>query len=200
MRHSKDSIDRYFESHLHLETRTLYLGSAEVNLEHEKESGTDAMMAEWAIKALHLLSIGPKAEEPITIQMANIGGDWNHGMAIYDAIRACPGKVSIQAYGPCMSMGAVILQAAEERLLLPNTEIMIHDGESGYTGHARNFEKWAMNSKKIRQKMYQIFSERSNKSVSYWSKKCAFDFILTAQEAVEEGLADKVLKPAKKFK
>lgn len=197
MRHTKDSIDRYFDYDLHLESRTLWLGSVHVDM--ETESGTDASMAERAVKALHLLSQGPKAHEPILIQMNNLGGSWYHGMAVYDAIRACPAHVRIEASGFCMSMGSCILQAGDERILTPNARVMIHDGHEGFAGHARNFEAWGHESKRIRQEMYRLYAERSGQPVGYWAKRCIIDYILTAQQAVQEGLADSIKQPTKSF-
>ena len=196
MRH-KDTIERYLDHDLLLEERRLWIGSGV--LESGEETGTDAHMAERLIKNLNILQMGPKGEEPIIIQMNNLGGLWAHGMAMYDAIKACKAPVRIEAIGYCMSMGSVILQAADERILYPNTQIMVHDGSDGYEGHARNFEAWANESKRARQKMYSIYAERSKKSSAYWAKKCVVDWSMSAEQAVEEGLADMILQPAKNF-
>lgn len=197
MRHSKDSIDRFFDYDFHLETRTLWVGSQWSNA--EDEAGTDAIMAERLIKALHLLTSGPRAEEPILIKMDNLGGFWHHGMAMYDAIRACKAHVTIEAMGYAMSMGSVILQAADRRIMHSNCRFMIHDGGDGYSGHARNFEVWGRESAKIRREMYRIYAERSGKPIGYWSKRCVIDWVMSADEAVREGLADEVLPPLKQF-
>jgi ATP-dependent Clp endopeptidase proteolytic subunit ClpP len=197
VRHSKDSTDRLFDYDLHLETRTLWVGSQWSNA--EDEGGTDAIMAEKLVKGLHLLSTGAKAEEPIIIKMNNLGGFWHHGMAMYDAIRACKASVTIEAMGYCMSMGSVILQAADRRVLHPNCRFMIHDGGDGYSGHARNFEAWGRESTKIRREMYRIYAERSGKPVGYWAKRCVVDWMMSAEEALREGLADEVLQSVKQF-
>jgi len=69
----------------------------------EVESGTDAKMAESLIKNLVILENINK--EPITIIMNNIGGDVYHGIAIYDAIKACESRVTIKVFGSAQSMG-----------------------------------------------------------------------------------------------
>lgn len=196
MRH-KDSIERYIDHDVLLEQRLIWVGSN--ILENGEESGTNAHMAEHLIKNLNILQLGPKGEEPITIQMNNLGGIWHHGIAMYDAIRACRAPVRIEATGYCMSMATVVLQAADERILHPNCRVMIHDGEDGYYGHAKNFELWARESKILRHDMYKIYAERSGKPVGYWDKRCTLDRIMSAEEAVREGLADRVLPPVKNF-
>jgi len=114
-------------------------------------------------------------------------------MAIYDAIKACPCHVTIEVMGQAMSMGSIILQAADERILHPNSCVMVHDGyDSMHSTHPKIFEAWAKQSEKLRKKMYEIYAERSGKDSKYWEKKCAFDFILDAKQAVSEGLADSV--------
>jgi ATP-dependent Clp endopeptidase proteolytic subunit ClpP len=190
---SKDAMDRYFDYDVHLESRTLYLGPT--LLEEGEESHTNSVMAERAIKGLHVLSMGPKGAEEITIKMNNWGGDWWHGMAIYDAIKECPAHVTVMGYGYVMSMGSIIMQAADSRIMMPNANMMIHDGTEHLNGHCRNVEAWAAHAKKVRHIMYKIYADRSGKSVPYWSKRCVIDLILSAEEAVEIGLADKVWKP-----
>jgi ATP-dependent protease ClpP protease subunit len=88
------------------------------------------------------------------------------------------------------------MQAADDRVIHQNASMMIHDGNDGFSGHAKNFEMWAEQSKKTRQLMYDIYAERSGKASKYWEKKCLIDFVMDAQEAVNEGLADKVFGEA----
>jgi ATP-dependent Clp protease protease subunit len=181
----KDSIDRFFDYDLHTETRTIFVGDA-------SEDGVDALMAERVIKALHLFVTADAGKE-IRLILNSAGGYWTHGMAIYDAIKACPAHITIEVYGNCMSMATVILQAADERILHPGVTFMIHDGSDGYVGNTRDFEAWAKHSKIIRKRMYEIYAEKSGKPTSYWEKKCGTDFILEAKQAVALGLADKVV-------
>lgn len=177
----KESIDRFFDYDVHVETRTIVMSGSD---------GVDAAQADRMIKALSLLSITP--DKPIKIIMNSPGGDWYHGMAIFDAIRACPCYVTVEVLGMSMSMGSIILQAADERVLHPNATVMIHDGVDSFEGLPKSFEAWAGQSKKLRKKMYEIYADRSHKPILYWERKCSSDYILDAHEAVSEGLADRV--------
>lgn len=183
MKLSRENIDRWFDYDVHLETRTIYLGDS-------AEDQVGPMLAERVIKALFLLSA--HKEEPIKIILNTMGGCWYNGMAIYDAIKANPCHIVIEVLGSAMSMGSVILQAADERILHPNSTVMIHDGIDSFEGHTRNMEVWGAQSKASRKRMYEIYAEKSGKPVSYWEKRCAIDCVLTAKEALKEGLADKI--------
>lgn len=195
---NRDDVDKWFDYGLNLTTRTIYIGS--VSKEGDEESGVDNQMAENVIKSLSVLeSNAPDGDKPITIIMANPGGEWDYGMAIYDAIKNCRNHVTIKVFGLAMSMGAVILQAADERIISKNSKIMIHYGSIGIPEtHTHVFEKWAEESKKINIDMENIFLDKiKEKNPKFQKKKLQkmleFDTILNSTEAVQLGLADKIL-------
>lgn len=191
---NKESIDRFYDYDIYLETRTIYMGSAEVDLDGN-ESGTDPKMVEKVIKALHLLD---QKDEPITIIMNNPGGSYYDGMAIYDAIKACQSHITIKVFGVAMSMGAVILQAADERIMAPNARCMIHYGFMGFDGHSKTFEKWADENKRINANMESILLDKiqdvkPNFTLKELQELLNHDTIYSAEETVRMGLADKVV-------
>jgi len=193
-RYNKEEIDRYFDYGIFVKARILSLESLSYNGE-EGESGTDYEMYSKFIKGLTFLS--RLSEEPITIQMNNLGGDWLHGMAIYDAIRACRCHITIIAYGYCCSMGSVIFQAGDHRVIAPDCVMMIHDGTDSFSGGSKSFGNWAEYSKASRQRMYHIYLTRikAKKPKSKWTLKkvedlCSHDKIYLAEQAVDLGLAD----------
>lgn len=194
---NKESIDRFYDYDIHAETRTIYMGSTNVDL--EDESGTDANMAERIIKGLHILdNSAPAGDKPISIIMNNLGGDWYHGMAIYDAIKACKNHITITVYGYAMSMGSVILQAADKRIMSPNSRIMIHYGTSGYAGHSKILASWAEETRKQDIEMEAIYMEKiKQKHPSFRLSKlrdmCNFDTFLNSKEALDLGLIDEIL-------
>lgn len=187
----KESLDRFFDYDLHIETRTIYLGDNED--EHGDVAGqVGPLMAERLIKTLILFNQTP--EKPIKIILNTGGGYVTHGYAIYDAIKASPCHVTIEVMGQASSMGVIILQAADERIIHPNAILMAHNGTDSHNmADVINIEKWAEYSKKVdRPRMYEIFAEKSKRKASYWEHKCVHDFIMTAEQAVEEGLVDKI--------
>ena len=191
----RESIDRFFDYGIYLETRTIHAGSHAVN-EDTGESGIDAITSERLIKAIHVFNQTP--EKPITVILNSPGGEWQHGIAMYDALRASPCHITIEVIGQASSMGSVILQAAERRLVHFNSEIVIHDGYDGFFGACKDFEARAEQSKYLRKRMYEIYAERSGRDISFWEKRCNHDYYLTAQEAIDLGLADGLM-PQKVF-
>lgn len=196
MSRSRDDIDRFFDYEVYIPTRRLYIGSV-TNLDGN-EAGVDHQMAERAIKGLHILdSLAPAGDKPINIIMNNPGGDYYHGMAIYDAIKACNNHVTIRATGYVMSMAAFILQAADERVLTPNAGVMIHYGTSGTQGHAKDMMRWAKEYERLNSVMEETLLGRiKEKHPTFSREKIAkllvFDTIYPASEAVALGLADRL--------
>jgi ATP-dependent Clp protease protease subunit len=189
----RDSVDQFFDYDVSLDTRTIYIGS---NGDDEgEETGVDYKMAEKAIKALHLLS---QSEGPITILMNNLGGDFIHGMAIYDAIKEKRNHITVKAYCYCMSMGTLILQAADERVLAAHSQFMIHYGYAAVTqDDPVKFESWNKRIKKDNELMEKIYLEKIRQvhpefPVKQLRKMLRDETILDPEDVIALGLADKL--------
>ena len=192
---NRDDVDKFHDYSLYIPKRTVFIGSEAYDLEHG-ESGTDGLMAERIVKNLAILE--GMSSEPITILMNNIGGDEYHGFAIYDAIKTCKSPVSIIIYGHAMSMGSIILQAADERIMAPTSRQMIHYGTWGIHDHAKTAQKWAKEGEKIDEWMEQMYLNRIKEKhpefhLAKLKKMLDHDTFLTASESVALGLADKIL-------
>jgi len=122
--------DEYWQLHeygLDVERREIWLtGNTELHDEDWGEPGVEHAMATRFLKNLRVLSI--KAKTPILVHMKTCGGFWEEGMAIFDAIVACPCDITILSYTHARSMSSLILQAADKRVLMPNSYFMIHYG------------------------------------------------------------------------
>jgi len=194
----KDDVDKIMEYNLSLSARVYFLGSANEDVDGE-EAGVNFLMTERAIKALHILeSKAPMGDKPITIIMNNPGGDWYHGMAIYDHIKLCRNDVIMQATGYVMSMGAIILQAADTRLLTPNARVMLHYGTAGYYGHAKDYIRWGEEEQRAHNQIEEIFLEKIREKKPEFTKAkvkklLEFDTIFNAEQAIEFGLADGIV-------
>jgi ATP-dependent protease ClpP protease subunit len=150
-------LDKWFDLSIDVDTRTLYMGSVGY-IREDHEPGVDHIMAEYLIKGIHTLESANR--KPITIIMNNPGGDWYHGMAIYDAIKCSPCECTIRVYGHAMSMGSIILQAADHRIMMPNSRVMIHYGYDGGAGHAKIVHKWADEGKRLAWTMENLYLDR----------------------------------------
>lgn len=151
-------IYSWFDCNVDLINRTIYMGSISKD-DCDGESGVDSFMAEYFIKGMHLLESNNKEKE-ILILMNNPGGDWYHGMAIFDSIKGSSCFCIIKVYGHAMSMGSIILQAADKRIMMPNSKFMIHYGYDNKGGHSKVFEKWGDESKRINYEMENLYLDK----------------------------------------
>lgn len=192
---NRDDIDKFHDYSLYIPKRTIYMGSEEYSIE-QGESGTDGLMAERVIKNLTILEA--LSSDPIIVIMNNIGGDFYHGLALYDAIRNCKSHVTIKVLGHAMSMGSVILQAADKRIMSPLATQMIHYGQFSVDTDAMNAQRWAQEGKRLDEVLENILLTKiREKQPEFTLKKLQKmlnpDTFLTAQESIDLGLADKIL-------
>ncbi len=128
------------------------------------------------------------------------GGTITAGLAVYDTMRFLRCDVATYCVGQAASMGAVLFAAgaAEKRSMLPNSRILLHQPMiSGVlTGAATDLEIEAKEIIRLRSRLYSILSEHTGKSAQNVEKDCDRNLWLEADEAVEYGLADKILQKA----
>ena len=176
---SHDDIDKYFEYGLDIPNRTIYLGCANYN-EDGDGNGVDFHMTEKFIKALHILDMqAPQGDKPITIIANNPGGSWYHGMAMFGAMESCKNHVTIKMYGHAMSMGSVIPQAADERLIDKRCRFMIHYGYDGGHGHSKLFEKWSDEGKIVNYEMENIYLDKMIEKDEEMQNQGVYDYLET---------------------
>jgi len=183
--------EMFFQYKVHLPTRTLFLGPAA-----DSEDDTDHNMSERAIIGLHILD-NLESELPITIKMKNEGGSVTDGFTIYDEILECRSLVHIIVCGAASSMGSVILQAADKRIIRPNAYVMIHEGETAHAGTVKNIEAWMKFEKEQDERCYQIYLDQIRKVDPEFTRaklinmmKC--DKLLNSEQALELGLVDEI--------
>ncbi|MCI9170850.1 MAG: ATP-dependent Clp endopeptidase proteolytic subunit ClpP [Lawsonibacter sp.] len=123
------------------------------------------------------------------------GGSVTAGMAIYDTMQYIKCDVSTICIGMAASMGAFLLSsgAKGKRLALPNAEIMIHQPSAGTQGQITDMAIHLRRLEIIKTRMNRILSENTGKPIEVVTADCERDNFMTAQEAMEYGLVDKVL-------
>ncbi len=197
-----DTLWYWATSGFHLTQRTIYLGSATTDVEGSESSVDSAMAKNFEIAMRAVEHADPKG--PITVLMNNPGGDWYHGMAIYDRITDSSCHVTILATGYVMSMASVILQAADKRLLTRNATMMIHSGTNGFSGHSHDFVRAAKENERMTLDMEQIYLGRMlakdpTMTIDKIRQMLLFDTFIDAPKAIRLGLAD-CLNPRTKHK
>ena len=135
-------------------------------------------------------------EKDISLYINSPGGSVTAGMAIYDTMQYVKCDVSTMCMGMAASMGAFLLAggAKGKRFALPNAEIMIHQPSGGAQGQATEIEIAAEHILKTKKRLNTILSENTGQPYETIAKDTDRDNWLSAQEAVEYGLIDRVVE------
>ena len=139
-----------------------------------------------------------EAEDPgkdIHLYINSPGGAIHAGMAIYDTMQYIKCDVSTICIGMAASMGAFLLAAGTKgkRMALPNAEIMIHQPSAGTQGQITDMAIHLKRLEIIKGRMNRILSENTGKPLDVVTADCERDNFMSAEEAVEYGLIDKVI-------
>ena len=139
---------------------------------------------------------GQDPEKDISLYINSPGGVITDGMAIYDNMQYIKCDVSTICLGMAASMGAFLLAAGTKgkRFALPNSEIMIHQPSGGAQGQATDISIHANHILRVKDKLNQILSERTGQPLDVVKRDTERDNFMTAQEALEYGLIDKVIE------
>lgn len=157
------------------------------------EPVTDASANVIVAQLLYLASVDPNKD--ISLYINSPGGSVTAGMAIYDTMNYIKPEVSTICLGMAASMGAFLLSsgAKGKRFALPNSEIMIHQPSGGAQGQATEINIVAEQILKTRTKLNSILAYNTEKSIDEIAKDTERDNYMTAQEALEYGLIDRVI-------
>jgi len=139
---------------------------------------------------------GQDPEKDIALYINSPGGVITDGMAIYDTMQYIKCDVSTICIGMAASMGSFLLAAGTKgkRFALPNSEIMIHQPSGGAQGQATDISIHANHILRVKDKLNQILSERTGQPLEVVKRDTERDNFMTAQEALEYGLIDKVIE------
>ena len=134
-------------------------------------------------------------EKDISLYINSPGGSITSGMAIYDTMQYIKCDVSTICIGMAASMGAFLLAAGAKgkRFALPNSEIMIHQPSGGAQGQATEIEITAKQILKIRERLNKILADNTGKPIDIIAKDTERDNFMSADEALDYGLVDKIL-------
>ena len=143
-----------------------------------------------------LLYLDSLNHDDISIYINSPGGSVTSGMAIYDTMNFIKSDVSTICIGMAASMAAFLLSsgAKGKRYVLPNSEVMIHQPLGGAEGQATEIKIAAERILKLKDKLNKLLSKNTNQNIKKVSKDNERDYFLSAEEALDYGLVDKILK------
>lgn len=201
------AISQIHDYDLDYQSREIYLVGREDYLtamdEGNVEPGVDFAMANRFIKNLNLLQ--NSSSDPILLNLKSCGGDWLEGIAIYQAILACPCHVTILNYASARSMSSIIFLAGDKRVMMPYSQYMFHMGTEGFEGTGTQYETEYEQFQLTKRQMLDIYVEKLRESepfrgesdgkIRQWltrKMRAKEEVYLTAEEAVEYNFADEI--------
>ena len=136
------------------------------------------------------------SDKDISIYLNTPGGSVYAGLGIYDTMQFVKSRVATICTGMAASMGAVLLVAGEKgmRAALPHSRVMIHQPMGGIQGQASDIEITAKEILKLKDELYQIIADHSGQAMKKIRQDADRDYWMTAAEALEYGMIDKVYK------
>lgn len=166
-----------------LEDRIVFLG--------EEVNATTASL----IVAQMLFLEAKDPDKDIQFYINSPGGSVTDGLAIYDTMQYIKCDVSTICVGMSASMGAFLLSSGTKgkRIALPNAEIMIHQPLGGFQGQTTDIEIHARRMLEIKEKLTRIMAENCGKEYEVLREDCERDNFMTAEQAKDYGLIDKVI-------
>ena len=143
-----------------------------------------------------LLYLNSLNHEDISIYINSPGGVITSGMAIYDTMNFVKSDVSTICVGMAASMAAFLLSSGckGKRFILPNADVMIHQPLGGAEGQATDIKIASDRILNLRNKLNKMLSKNTGKSLSKIIKDTERDNYLSAEEALEYGIVDKIIK------
>ena len=158
---------------------------------------TDEIANLIVAQLLHLQAEDP--DKDISLYINSPGGSVYAGLAIYDTMQFIKPDVQTICVGIAMSMGALLLGggAPGKRMSLPNSKILIHQVSSSFQGQASDIEIHAKEIIDTRKRLDEILADHTGQPLEKVSRDTERDYFMTAEEAKEYNLIDKVVEPVK---
>jgi ATP-dependent Clp protease, protease subunit len=155
----------------------------------------DDQIANLAVaQLLHLQAEDP--DKDISMYINSPGGVIYSGLAIYDTMQYVKPDVQTICFGMAMSMGSLLLAggAAGKRMVLPNARVLIHQPSGGFEGQSSDIQIHAQEVLNLRRRVDEIYAHHTGQDLERVHEDMERDRFFTADEAVEYGLADRVIE------
>lgn len=164
------------------------IGVGTLEDEQFSEPGVDFTMANRFIRGLRTLHLAMEPGETILVHLNTCGGCWQHGMAIYQAIKWCPNPVAVINYAEARSMSSIIPLAADRFVMMPDdSRYMIHRGTWGFDGTGTQADTEYHQLKRSESRMLDIYAEAMKQgSKRRWGTKRKREWLTAQMKEHEE--------------
>ncbi len=154
----------------------------------------DSESADTVAKQFMLLA-DDDSEKAIDILINSPGGEVNSGLMLYDLFNSADIPIRMICLGKALSMAAVIFASGKERLMLPNSKLMLHEPliQDGIGGNTTTVKSISDSLLETRYRLNSILAKHTNHSVEEIEQATNFDHYFSAEESIEFGLCDKII-------
>jgi ATP-dependent protease ClpP protease subunit len=194
---SKPDFDLLLSSGVDEVNRRIYFGHYLPNSTMEEGNSVDQVSIEYAVRALQKMA-EDNNKRPIEIHMNSYGGDVYSAFYLIDVIEASPCQIKFIGGGAVMSAASFIMAVCDERILHKNATVMIHEIATAFEGKMSDLRVDTQESTRIQDKILDVYAANSRMAKDFWKDICGRDLHLSAVEAINLGLADKLIEPRKR--
>lgn len=135
--------------------------------------------------------------DEIVVSISSPGGDVFSGVAIYNALRQHPARVTTRVDGVAASIASVVVQAGDHRAMTSHSQMMVHEAWGFAVGPAEDLRELADLLERQNDVIAGIYADRGSKSRSHYLRMMQAETWMTDREAISQGLADEILEPGK---
>nr|WP_298053248.1 ATP-dependent Clp protease proteolytic subunit [uncultured Lachnoanaerobaculum sp.] len=146
-----------------------------------------------------ILDLNLESNEPITVLINSNGGEINSGLLMYDAIVGSKAPIRMICRGKAYSMGAVLFACANERYMLPNSELMLHQPMLGgrVSGNASSIKSISDSMLETKKKINKLLAKHTKKSEEEIDEATGFGHYFSPDESIEFNLCDEIIEFSK---
>ena len=199
-KNSLTPLDETQERGYDLKNRIIYFGENPSDFNPSEEGSFNAFTSisvENTIRAIHRMS-SDYPKKPIELHMSTDGGDVYAMFRLMDAILTSPCQIKFFGSGIIASSGTWILAVCDERYLHKNTTIMVHSVSDAIEGTQSDRRINQAESERLQSLLEGIFEDNTRMPKDFWKQACQRDLYLTAKEAIQLGMADKIVEHKKR--
>lgn len=193
------SLDDIIGKGIDVKNRRIYFGDFDITDPEYDINGSDFVWdtVEMAIRNLRFLE-DKSQTQPIELHMSSIGGDTDACFRLIDAILTSPCQIKFFGGGSIMSSGSLVMCVCDERFLYPSATIMVHEVSASTSGKVTDMSIEMGDVNLVRQRVVDTYANNSRMPANFWSEIIKSDVYLSAQEAIDLGLADKIIEHKKR--
>lgn len=193
------TLDDIIGKGLDVKNRRIYFGDFDATEADNDINGSDFTWGtvELAIRAMHYLE-DRSTTQPIELHMSSIGGDTDACFRLVDAILTSPCQIKFFGGGSIMSSASLVMCVCDERHLYPSATVMVHEVSSAMGGKVTDMSIELGDVANVRQRLVDTYTNNSRMPANFWSEIIKNDVYLSAKEAIELGLADKIVEYKKR--